>query len=447
MRTVLSIMLSISAFMTWAQPGKVLEEIVAVIGEHVILKTDLETEYAQALQETDFFDGDLKCEVLNQLIIQKLYLHKGELDSVTVIDERVNAEVDRRVQYFAAQIGGEAQLERYLGKPIDQYREQMAVRVREQMIIQEVQRGLISNVKVSPTQVQQYFNAIPKDSLPVFSKEVEVAQIVMSPEASAIAKQIALDEINKVRQDLLAGKYSFEFLARTKSDDKGTAVNGGELGYFGRGKMVPEFERTAFSLKKDSISEVVETKFGYHIIQMIDRKGEQINARHILIRPLIVQSDLDALRKEMQQLIDRLKEGKTSLCESASMYSTDPMTKDNCGFFVDPSTGAQQVEVSRLEPSVATAVSKMTEGEYTAPTAFTNYDGNTAYKFIYLKSVRPEHTANLDDDYQKLQLLAQEEEQGKAIERWVNSFKKGVFIHIDEKYANCKELEAWKGLN
>ena len=447
MRTVLSILLSVSACLAWAQPGKVLEEIVAVIGEHVILKTDLETEYAQALQETEFFEGDLKCEVLNQLIIQKLYLHKGELDSVVVLDERVDAEVDRRVQYFAAQIGGEAQLERYLGKPIDQYREQMRIRVKEQMVIQEVQRGLISNVKVSPTQVQQFFNAMPKDSLPVFSTEVEVAQIVMTPEASDIAKQIALDEVNKIRADLVAGKYSFEFLARTKSDDKGTAVNGGELGYFGRGKMVPEFERTAFTLKKDSISEVVETKFGYHIIQMIDRKGEQINARHILIRPLIVQSDLDALRTEMQELIDRLKADQTTLCEVASMYSTDYMTKDNCGYFTDPSTGAQQIEVNRLDPSIAAAVAKMSEGEYTAPTAFTNYDGNTAYKFIYLKAVRPEHTANLEDDYQKIQLMAQEEEQGKAIERWVEQFKMGVYVHIDEKYANCKELEGWKGLN
>ncbi len=430
-----------------AQHGKILEEIVAVVGENVILKSDLETEYLQAKESMEFYEGDLKCEVLNQLIIQKLYLHKGGIDSVDVSPERVEAEVDRRVKYYAAQIGGERQLERYLGKSIEEYKELMRPKIREQMIIQEVQQKLMTKVKVSPTQVRSYFESLPKDSLPYFEKEVEVAQISMSPTPSQIAKDYALETITQIRADIMSGKYTFEYAARFKSDDKGTAVNGGELGYFTRGQMVSEFERAAYKLAKDSISEVIETDFGYHIIQLIDRKGEKINARHILIKPLIVNSDFKAVQKEMERIIAQLKADSVSMCEAASEYSIDPYTKDNCGYYTDPSTGSQSVSLSALDPAIKDIVAGLSVGEYTEPTIFQKYDGTNAYRFVYLKSEKPGHTANMKDDYQKIQQMALAKAQDDAVLSWVNTYKKGVYVWIDEKYENCTELSAWKGLN
>lgn len=435
---------TIAAF---GQPKQILEEIVAVVGNNVILKSDLETEYLQAKNGVDIYDGDLKCEVLNQLIIQKLYLHKGEMDSVVISPVRVEAEVERRIQYYSSQIGGEQNFERYLGKTVEEYKVLMRPRVEEQMIIQEVMQSLISEVSVSPTDVKRYFTEIPSDSLPKFEKEVEVAQIVISPKPSQIAKDYAYETMQKIRQDIMDGVYTFDYAARYKNDDKGTAANGGELGYFARGQMVGAFERTAFKLKKDSISEIIETEFGYHIIQLIDRKGEKVNARHVLVKPLILSSDFEAVHDQMKDLIINLKTDSIALCRVASKYSSDAYTKDNCGFFTDPGTGDQSLPASMLPPDISQILTKIKVGEYSKPLLFTNYDQTRAYRFVYLQKVIPAHTANLQDDYQKIQKMALEEAQDDYVTDWVQTYKVGVYVWIDQKYVNCSELEGWKALN
>lgn len=434
-------------FVAQAQNIRVLDEVVAVVGESIILKSQMEAEYAQAKKEMTFYDGDLKCEILNQLIIQKLYLHKAKLDSTYADASRVDAEVDRRIQYYASQIGGEARLEQYLGKTVEEYKAQMKPKVEEQMMTQQVQQGLVSGVKASPTDVRLFFNEIPKDSLPNFEKEVEFAMITMKPTPSEYAKQYAREKIVKLREDIMRGIYTFDFAAKSNSDDPGTSINGGELGYFARGQMVSAFERTAFKLKKDSISEVIETEYGYHIIQVIDRKGEKVNARHILIKPLIVPSDFVALKKEMSKLIVAVKTDSLTMCHVASKYSTDAQTKDNCGYFVDGSTGSQQVPVAALQPLIAAKAESMRPGEYSDPVKFQDIDGTEGYRFFYLRKVVPAHKANLKDDYQKIQTLAMEKKQDSEIEKWVSDFKKGVYVWIDDKYVNCTELEGWKGLS
>ena len=291
MKKTLTILLLIFGFEGYAQNQPVLDEIVAVIGNHIILRSDLEAEYTQAKKDMSFYPGDLKCEILNQLIIQKLYLHKGERDSIYSSPEMVESELDRRVKYYASQIGGEARLAQYLGMTINEYKDRRRPEIENQQVSQKVQSTIVSDIKASPTDVRKFFASIPKDSLPKFGEELELGLISMKPEPSDYAKEYALEKITKIRQDLLRGLYSFDFAAKSNSDDKTTAVNGGELGYFSRGQMVGAFERVAFKLKGDSISEVIETKYGYHILQLIDRKGEKVNARHILIKPLIVKSD------------------------------------------------------------------------------------------------------------------------------------------------------------
>jgi len=439
--------LLLCGFFLQGQNVRILDEVVAVVGENIILKSQLETEYAQAKKEMSFFDGDLKGEILNQLILQKLYLHKGKVDSTYADAARVDAEVDRRIQYYAGQIGGEARLEEYLGKSIDEYKAQMRPKVEDQMVAQQVQQGLVSAVKASPTDVRLFFNDIPKDSLPNFDKEIEFAMIAMKPEPSIYAKEYALEKITKLRQDIVRGIYTFDFAAKSNSDDPGTSVNGGDLGYFARGQMVSAFERAAFKLKKDSISEVIETEYGYHIIQVIDRKGEKVNARHILIKPLIVPSDFVALKNQMNELIIAVESDSLTLCHVASKYSTDAQTKDNCGFYVDGSTGSQQVPIAALPPLVAAKAETMQVGEFSTPAKFQDRDGTEGYRFFYLRKVVPAHKANLKDDYQKIQTLAMEKKQDIEIKKWADEFKKGVYVWIDDKYVNSKELAGWKGLN
>jgi peptidyl-prolyl cis-trans isomerase SurA len=435
------------ALISQAQTGKVIDEIVAVVGENIVLRSELEAEYEQAKKEMDIYDGDLKCEILNQLIIQKLYLHKGQLDSVYATADRVDAEVDRRIKYYAQQIGGEAKLEQYLGKSIAEYKDLMKSKIEQQMIIQQVQQALVSDIKVSPTEVRKFFNEIPTDSLPEFEQEVELAQFVMSPIPNKYAKEYALEKITELRKDIIRGVYTFEFAAKSNSDDKGTAVNGGELGYFSRGQMVGPFERAAFKLKGDTISEIIETEYGYHIMQLIDRKGEKVNVRHILIKPLIVNSDFTNLKKQINELMEAVNKDSITLCQLASQYSTDPYTKDNCGFFTDPTTGSQMVPLGMIDPMVARKVPFLPVGEFSEPEQFTNFDNSMAFRFFFLKGTKPAHKANLKDDYQKIQTLALEKKQDDVIKDWVKGYKKGVYVWIDEKYVNCEELKDWKGLN
>lgn len=436
-----------AAVISWAQTGKVIDEIVAVVGENIVLRSELEAEYEQAKKDMDFYEGDLKCEILNQLIIQKLYLHKGEVDSVYATADRVDEEVDRRIKYYAQQIGGEAKLEQYLGKSIAEYKDLMKPKIEQQMITQQVQQSLVADIKVSPTEVRRFFNEIPVDSLPEFEQEVEVAQFIMAPIPNKYAKEYALEKITGIRNDILKGVYSFQFAAKSGSDDKGTAVNGGELGYFSRGQMVGPFERAAFKLKGDSISEIIETEFGYHIMQLIDRKGEKVNVRHILIKPLIVNSDFVNLQKQIKELMAAVNKDSISLCQLASQYSNDPYTKDNCGFFTDPTTGSQSVPLGLLDPLVARKIPYLPLGEFSEPEKFVNYDNTEAFRFFFLKSTKPAHKANLKDDYQKIQTLALEKKQDDVIKDWVQKYKVGVYVWIDEKYVNCDELKDWKGLN
>lgn len=446
MKKTLLILLLIFGFEGYAQNQPVLDEIVAVVGDHIILRSDLEAEYTQAKKDMSFYPGDLKCEILNQLIIQKLYLHKGERDSIYSNPDMVESELDRRVKYYASQIGGEARLVQYLGMSIDEYKDRRRPEIENQQISQKVQSSIVSDIKASPTDVRKFFASIPKDSLPKFGEEVELGLISMKPEPSDYAKEYALEKITKIRQDLLKGLYSFDFAAKSNSDDKITAVNGGELGYFSRGQMVGAFERVAFKLKGDSISEVIETKYGYHILQLIDRKGEKVNARHILIKPLIVKSDLSALRDQMLKIISGLKSDSLTMCKVASELSSDMYTKDNCGFYADQTTGSQQISIEALDPLIAAKASVMREGQYSKPEKFEDIDGTSGYRFLYLRKAIPAHTANLKDDYQKIQALALEKKKEDTINKWVSEYKNNVYVRIDKKYASCDELSQWKGL-
>ncbi|MFT7230756.1 MAG: peptidyl-prolyl cis-trans isomerase SurA [Bacteroidia bacterium] len=447
MKNIITIILLLTFTSAWSQNVRVIDEIVAVIGENIVMRSELEAEYAQAKKDMSYYEGDLKCEILNQLVIQKLYLHKGDVDSVYATEDRVEAEVDRRIKYYATQIGGEARLEEYLGKSVSEYKDQMRPKIGQQMVTQQVKQSLISSVKASPTDVRKFFNDIPKDSLPEFGIEVELALIAMKPTSSDYAKEYALEKITKIRKDISSGIYSFDFAAKSSSDDKGTSINGGDLGYFSRGQMVGAFERAAFKLEKDSISEVIETEYGYHIIQLLDRKGDKVNARHILIKPLIVNSDLVRLKGELTVLQEALKKDSLTMCQVAGKYSTDAFTKDNCGFYADQTTGSQQVPVAALEPLIAAKVEVLKVGEYSWPEQFEDVDGTIGYRFFYLRKIVPAHTANLKDDYQKVQSLALEKKQEDSVKEWTDTYKKGVYVWIDPLFINCTELDGWKGLS
>lgn len=441
---LLLLMLAFPFSSVFAQPKQILEEVVALIGDNIILKSEWEAEYLQVKDQYTNYKGNLKCEILNQLILQKLMLHKAELDSVVITEEQVDYEMDRKIRYFVSQIGDEKRLEEYLGKSILQYKEEMKPRILQQMQVQEVQKKMMDEVKVTPTEVKKYFDEIPYDSLPLFGATVELGQIVMIPKANQYAKEYAYSTLKKYREEIIAGKRNFELTAKSFSDDKGSALNGGELGYFKRGDMVAAFEAMAFKLKSDSISPIIETPFGYHILKLIDRKGEKINIRHILIKPTIITRDLAETEKFLKNLVVKIKADSLSFCQAAGKYSEDEITKTNCGFFSDPNVGSNKVEIELLDQDVVLQIQKMKPGDFSQPTPIQAQDGSSAYRILYLKSEMKPHRANMKDDYQKIQAFALEQKKQKAMEDWSAKFKKNVYIRVEPTYTDCKEMNRWK---
>jgi len=426
-----------------AQPKQVIEEVAAVIGDNIILKSEWEAEYLQVKDQYAGFKGDLKCEILNQLILQKLLLHKAELDSVVISDEQIDYELDRKIAYFAQQIGDERKLEQYLGKTILQYKEEMKPRLMQQMQVQQVQKTMLDAVKVTPTEVKKHFDDIPADSLPLFGEEVELGQIVMIPKPNQYAKDYAYSTLKKYREEIIAGKRNFELTAKSFSEDPGSAINGGELGFFKRGQMVPAFEAMAFKLKPDSVSPIIETQYGYHILKLIERKGEKINVRHILLKPAVITRDLAETEKFLKDLVVKIKADSMTFCQAAGKYSEDEMTKSNCGFFTDPNVGSNKVEIELLDADVVLQVQKMKPGDFSLPTPIQTQDGSAAYRILYLKSESKPHKANMKDDYQKIQAFALEQKKQKAMLDWADSFKKKVFIKVEPSYTNCEEMKRW----
>lgn len=427
-----------------AQPTGILDEIIAVIGENYVLRSDLETEYVQMKSQYTEVPEDLRCMLFEQIMLQQLMLHKADVDSTYVGEEIIEAELDRRLRFYASQVGGDKKLEKYLGKSLLEYKEEIRPNLEKQLRIQEVQTALMKDIKVSPTEVRNFFEQIPKDSLPVFDSEVEVGQILMTPTASIYAKEYAYSTIEKLRKEILSGKRDFVTTASSYSDDPGSKLKGGELGYFERGQMVPQFEAMAFKLKKDTISPIIETDFGYHILQLIDRKGEKVNVRHILIKPKVLDDDKQQTKDFLINLTARIKADSISFCSAAAKYSEDEYTKDNCGMFTNASLGTNRMEITELEPDIALIVQKLNAGEISKPYEVPNPDGSSSYRIVYLKTEIEPHKADLKLDYQKIQAYALEKKKTDELKAWAERYRKTAYVWIDDQFTECTSLNHWR---
>jgi peptidyl-prolyl cis-trans isomerase SurA len=428
---------------TSAQPIGILDEIIAVVGENYILRSDLEAEYFQIKTQYEVVPENLRCELMEQLLMQQLMLHKADVDSTYVGEDVIEAELERRLRFYASQIGGEKKLEKYLGKSIAEYKETIRPTLEKQMRIQEVQTAMIKDIKVSPTEVRSFFDEIPKDSLPVFESEVEVGQILITPKPSKFAKEYAYSTLEKLRNEIISGKRDFGVTASSYSDDVGSKMKGGELGYFERGQMVPEFEAMAYKLKGDSISAIIETDFGYHILQLMDRKGERLNVRHILIKPKIIETDIDDTKDFLRQLTTKIKADSISFCDAAAKFSEDENTKGSCGLFTNAALGTNKVELNELEADVALVVQRLDPGQISSPIEVHNPDGTSSYRIIYLKSEVEPHLADLKTDYQKIQAYATEKKKAEEMQKWAQLYRKSSYVWIDEDFTDCPTLKEW----
>ncbi len=413
------------------------DKIVAKVDDYIILKSEIERSYLQAQASGDF--NITRCKVIEGLILNKLMVAKAEIDSVMVEEDIVDRNMDMRMQGVIAQAGGDPKkLEKVFGKSLEEIKEELREQVKEQLIVEKMQQTITENIKVTPAEVKRFFKRIPADSLPYFSTEVQIGQIVKKPEISPEERKRIEDLLMKIRGEALNGT-DFQVLAGRYSDGP-TALRGGNLGEIQRGQMVPEFEAAALKLKEGEISLPVETEFGFHIIQLIERRGDVYNARHILIQPKYTDKDFERAAHFLDSVKSLIQQDSIPFDRAAKEYSDDKTTSSNGGFIRDAS-GANRISVSELDPGLFFTIDTMKVGSISEPMRFKMADGKEAMRIIYYKSKIKPHQANLDQDYQKIYQAALNAKKSRMMSDWFKEAKNDVYIEVDQEYKDCKILQ------
>ena len=412
------------------------------VDNQIVLKSEVEISYlqfmrspeAQMMQTTS---DDVRCKVLESLIINKMMLARAVMDSVTVEKDIIYEQIDRRMDYFIQQFGTVAKLESYYNKTIDQLKEDLYPQIRDQMVTQKMQNNITAGVSITPNDVKKFFKNLPADSLPYFSSEVEIGQIVRLPEVNRKDQLQFKQKLEEIRARIANGE-DFCRLAKQFSQDPVSAKNCGEIGFFKKGELVPEYEAAASKLQPGQTSPVIESQYGFHIIELIERRGVEYNTRHILIKPSSSSKDLvyataflDSIR--IQILIDSI-----SFAKAAKLYSTDKQTAFNGGMFTDAKSGGTRIAQEDLQPAVFFIIDTMKVGDISMPTKFTMEDGTEAVRIIFYQKKIPAHQANLKDDYQKIYAAALEEKKNNAVNEWFDKTKSKVFIDINDEYKQCE---------
>ncbi|AYA38533.1 peptidylprolyl isomerase [Hymenobacter oligotrophus] len=420
----------------------VADGILVKVDNQIVLRSDLENIYLQQQQQAEGkpLPPDLRCRILQSLTLNKLLLAKAETDSVTVTDDQVNGELNRRMNYFIQQIGSEKKLEEYYNKSIRQLKDELRVQVREQLVQQKMQDQISGKVTVTPREVRQFFSKIPKDSLPYYSTEVEVGQIVKLAKPDQKAEQATLAKMNDLRARILAGE-DFAKLATQFSEDPISAKDGGNLGFFKRKELVPEYEAAALRLQPGGLSPIVKSQFGYHLIQLIERKGDSYNSRHILMKPTSGTADVDASTAELSKLRTRIMQDSITFAKAAKDFSEDKESAGNGGLLQNRRDGSSYLPLDQLDPAIFFTIDTMKVGSISKPLPYRTDDGKDAVRIIWLKSNTPPHQANLKDDYQKIATAALTQKKNKALDEWFLRNRGTVFIEVDPEYAGCKVLD------
>jgi peptidyl-prolyl cis-trans isomerase SurA len=427
-----------------AQPEnrQVIDEVIAIVGDEIVTKSSLETQYLQYISQGEKVTDDLRCVIMEDLLFQKLLLNQAKIDSVEVTDGQVESEMERRLRYFIGQIGSEKALEAYYKKSIDQIKAELRESLKEQLLIQTMQDKITADVSVTPSEVTDFFNTFPKDSLPLINSEVEVAQIVKYAPISNESKEYAKERLREFKERIRKGEQ-LSTIAVLYSDDKGSAKKGGEIGYIGRAEVEPEFAQAAFKLKPGQISEVFSTRYGYHIVELIDRKGEKVNVRHILIKPTIDYVGLEKLKVELDSIAKVIQNDTITFSQMAQKYSEDEESKNNGGLILNPYSGTSIFQADQLDPSLFFVIDKMEVGEISAAFSTSDQRNREGYRIIKLTKRSEPHTANLDDDYQKLKNVATQQKEQEVVQKWIEDRLETSFVKMNDKYIDCEYRNDW----
>lgn len=416
-----------------------IDKIIAKVDNYIVLNSELEELYLNYLQNEDKVEPDTKCKLLESLILNKLLVAKAAIDSIVVDPSQIDDELNRRMQYYVAQFGSEQKIEEIYKTSIQEFKNEVRPQIVEQLTVQQMQKNIIGKISVTPGEVKRFFNSIPKDSIPFFDTEVEIGQIVKKPVVSKAQKKVAKERIEEIRQRIISGE-SFETLAKEHSEDYASAADGGLLpGYMKRGELAPEYEAEIFRLKANEVSRIVETQFGFHIIQLLDRKGNEFKSRHILIIPKSSEEDIEEAKNYLDSVRTLILIDSISFEKAAKNFSEDKVSGANGGMLTD-NAGNTKISVNSIDPVIFFTIDSMQIGTISKPLAFRTEDGKNAVRIIYYKSTSPPHEANLKDDYQKIYNAALMEKKNKAMNDWFVKNRKELYLQVDDEYSNCNEI-------
>ena len=426
-----------------SQAQGIIDKIVGIVGNEIIMMSDIENQYIQMASQQMKVDGNTRCEILEDMMFQKLLYVQAQKDSLSVTPKEVETELDRRLSVFINQIGSEQKLEEYFGKTIKSIKDDLRSTIEEQMLAQKVQQKIIGDTKVTPSEVKNFFEKLPADSIPTIEAYYELSEIVIKPEVSKEDKEKVVAELNKIRERILNGE-SFSTMAVLYSEDPGSAMKGGELGFVSKTDLVPEFSQVAFNLTSPlDVSQVVETEYGFHIIQMIEKKGNMMNFRHILMKPKVSMEALEAADKKANEVYSILQSDTISFIDAVKKYSNGD-SKGSDGKVMNPYYGDARMTSDFLDPYTKTAVMPLKEGEYSKPFLSSDNKGSRVIKIVRLDLDVKEHKANMKDDYLTLQRAALEDKNSRLIDEWVKDKVQSVYIKIDDEYKDCDfNVKCW----
>lgn len=424
---------------------QVIDKVVAMVGGEIVLLSEVEEQFSLIRAQNPTVEDDLRCDIMNQLLTAKLLVNQAKLDSILVAEEEVEEQLNARIDRILSYMNGDLeQFEAYYGQTVTQVKEQFREDLRAQLLSERMRDDVLRGVSVTPSEVKRFFEQIPVDSLPYFSSEVEVGEVVYVPPVNEEEKQKATSRLEEIRESIVTGVATFEESAQKFSDD-GSARIGGDLGWAKRGKFVPEFEAAAYQLETGEISPVIETEFGFHIIQMLERRGNTIRVRHILIRPDITDNDLELARVHLDSVRQLVMNDSISFSIAVKRFGNeDVQSYNNDGRMMNPVTGNTFFEVADLDPDVYFAIDTLGIGETTAAFPFASPTGETMYRFVQLQSRTSPHRANLQQDYNKIMTATKDSKQNEYLSEWIESKVASTYILIDDRFKTCTNLSKWR---
>ena len=435
--------LLLSVLLSAQSDRAVIDRVVATVGGEIILLSEVQEQFAYAKQQQEKLPYDYRCVVLQNLVVQKMLVNQAKLDSIAVKDEEVEtqlaARVDRLMLYFNQD---EKALEEYYGQSVSDIKDQMRGDMRNQLLAERMQADVTGKATITPAEVQAFFKKIPVDSLPYFNAEVEIREIVAKPKVNAVEKERARTVAEDLRKRIVDGGDDFATLAKKYSADTGSGASGGDLGWQKRGTFVPEFEAMVYKLEKNQVSPLVETEFGFHVIQLLERRGNLIHSRHILIKPEITAADLELAKDKLDSVRQLIVDKKVTFTEAVKKFGDKGQQSfNNDGRMANPRSGNTFFEVADLDTDIFFSIDGLQPGDLTKPFEFKAEDGSQLYRIVLLQSRSKPHKADLKQDYGKIQTAALEQRKTELTEKWVLEKLRTTYLSVGAMYAGCPNLQ------